>query len=95
MNPDTEQPPLAADEAHLRMVAVHPEHRQRGIGRLMVEACIGQARARGKRRITLDTTERMVHARTLYEAMGFSFRGYADRIPGLRLLMYERDITTG
>jgi len=30
----------------------------------------------------------------LYEGMGFIFRGYTDRIPLMRMLMYERDITT-
>ncbi len=93
MNPDSQQPPLAADEAHLRMLGVHPEHRRRGIGRLLVGACIAQARARGKRRLTLDTTAGMVTARALYEEMGFSCRGSSDRVPGLTMLMYERDIT--
>jgi ribosomal protein S18 acetylase RimI-like enzyme len=93
ISPDTQQPPLATDEAHLRMLGVHPDHRRRGIGRLLVDACIEQARARGKRRLTLDTTERMVRARALYQGMGFSFRGYSDRIPGVTMLMYEREIT--
>jgi ribosomal protein S18 acetylase RimI-like enzyme len=93
INRDTQQPPLAADEAHLRMLGVHPDHRRRGIGRLLVDACIEHARAQGKRRLTLDTTERMVRARALYEGMEFSFRGYSDRIPEVTLLRYERDIT--
>jgi GNAT superfamily N-acetyltransferase len=93
INPDSEQPPLEADEAHLRMLGVHPDHRKRGIGHLLVDACIEHARARGKRRLTLDTTERMVGARAMYEGMGFIFSGYTERIPGMSLLMYERDIT--
>jgi ribosomal protein S18 acetylase RimI-like enzyme len=95
INPDSEQPPLQADEAHLRMLGVHPDHRQRGIGRLLVDACIAHARARGNRRLTLETTERMVGARAMYEGMGFIFCGRADLIPGMALLMYERDITAG
>jgi GNAT superfamily N-acetyltransferase len=93
INPDSEQPPLEADEAHLRMLGVHPNNRKRGIGLLLVNACIEHARTRGKRRLTLHTTERMVGARALYEGMGFTFRGYADRVPGMSLLTYERDIT--
>jgi ribosomal protein S18 acetylase RimI-like enzyme len=93
INPESERPPLHADEAHLRMLGVHPDHRKRGIGRLLVDACIEQARARGKRRLTLDTSERMVGARAMYEGMGFVFCGHAERIPGMSLLMYERDIT--
>jgi len=95
ISPDTQQPPLAGDEAHLRMLGVHPEYRQHGIGRLMVEACIERARSAGKRRLTLDTTEPMVAARALYEGMGFTFRGYSDRIPDVPMLMYERDIQAG
>jgi ribosomal protein S18 acetylase RimI-like enzyme len=94
IDPDTKQPSLEAEEAHLRMLGVHPNHRNRGIAHLLVDACIEHARARGKRRLTLDTTERMVGARALYEGMGFIFRGYTDRIPLMRMLMYERDITT-
>jgi ribosomal protein S18 acetylase RimI-like enzyme len=93
INPDSQQPPLEADEAHLRMLGVHPDHRKRGIGHLLVDACIEHARARGKRRLTLDTTERMVGARAMYEGMGFTFRGYSERIPGMSLLGYERAIT--
>lgn len=93
INPGSEQAPLEADEGHLRMLGVHPDHRKRGIGHLLVDACIERARARGKRRLTLETTERMVGARAMYEGMGFIFRGKADRIPGMSLLMYERDIT--
>jgi GNAT superfamily N-acetyltransferase len=93
INPDSEQPPLEADEAHLRMLGVHPNTRKRGIGLLLVNACIEHAKRRGKRRLTLDTTERMVGARALYEGKGFSFRGYVDRVPGMSLLTYERDIT--
>jgi GNAT superfamily N-acetyltransferase len=88
-----QQPPLEADEAHLRMLGVHPNNRKLGIGHLLVDACIEHARTRGKRRLTLDTTERMVGARALYEGMGFTFRGYADRIPGMTLMIYERDIS--
>src|ERR1700730_7693243 len=44
INPDSEQQPLQADEAHLRMLGVHPDHRHRGIGRLLVDACIAHAR---------------------------------------------------
>lgn len=93
INLDTQQPPLETDEAHLRMLGVHPDHRRRGIGGLLVDAGIEHARERGKRRLTLDTTERMVGARALYEGMGFRFRGYSDRIPEVLMLMYEREVT--
>src|ERR1700722_12143526 len=39
--------PLPPGHAHLRMVGVSPEHRGKGIGRLLVVASIDLARARG------------------------------------------------
>jgi GNAT superfamily N-acetyltransferase len=81
--------PLAPDEAHIRMLGVDPEARGEGVGRLLMEAAVDEARRAGKRRMTLGTTERMVAARGLYEAMGF-VRG-PDQVfdDGFRLRTYE------
>ncbi|MDQ3991572.1 MAG: GNAT family N-acetyltransferase [Actinomycetota bacterium] len=87
-----DRPPLDPDEAHLRMLGVHPSARRRGIGRQMVEACMRLARRSGKSRLTLDTTGEMVAARAMYEAMGF-LRGPDQVYPdGFRLLWYERSL---
>ncbi|HZP89702.1 MAG TPA: GNAT family N-acetyltransferase [Actinomycetota bacterium] len=84
--------PLAPDEAHLRMLGVHPEARRRGIARALMEACVERARAAGRRRLTLNTTERMRAARAMYERMGF--RRTPDRVfpDGFVLLGYEKEI---
>jgi ribosomal protein S18 acetylase RimI-like enzyme len=83
------RPPLAEDQAHVRMLGVSPEAQRRGIGRRLMAATIEHARRAGKRRITLETTETMVAAQRLYEAMGFR-RGpdlmYDD---GFRLRTYQ------
>jgi GNAT superfamily N-acetyltransferase len=81
--------PLAPDEAHIRMLGVDPQARGEGAGRLLMEAAVEEARRAGKRRMTLGTTERMVAARGLYEAMGF-VRG-PDQVfdDGFRLRTYE------
>jgi ribosomal protein S18 acetylase RimI-like enzyme len=81
--------PLDPDEAHIRMLGVDPEARGRGIGRVLMDAAVVQARAAGKRRMTLGTTERMVAAHRLYESMGF-VRG-PDQVfdDGFRLRTYE------
>ncbi|HEX7463340.1 MAG TPA: GNAT family N-acetyltransferase [Actinomycetota bacterium] len=83
---------LAPDEAHLRMLGVHPSVRRRGIARMLMEACLERAGEAGKRRVTLHTTERMTAAQTMYEAMGF--RRSADRVfpDGFVLLGYEKVI---
>jgi len=81
--------PLDLDEAHIRMLGVDPEARGEGIGRLLMEAAIVEARRAGKRRMTLGTTERMMAAHRLYESMGF-VRG-PDQVfdDGFRLRTYE------
>lgn len=81
--------PLAPDEAHIRMLGVDPDARRRGVGRALVGACIDRARAAGKRRITLHTTEEMRVAHHMYRSLGFR------RIPdvvwpdGFRLMAFE------
>jgi ribosomal protein S18 acetylase RimI-like enzyme len=84
-----ERPPLEAWEAHVRMLGVHPEARGRGVGRLLMHACIEEARRAGKSVMTLDTTEHMRSAQHLYESMGF--RRGPDQVfdDGFRLRFYE------
>jgi ribosomal protein S18 acetylase RimI-like enzyme len=86
---DDPERPLAADEAHLRMLGVAPDQRGRGIARRLVLACIELAAARGKRRLTLDTGEGMHAARALYEGLGFQPAGTRDMDGGYVLHSYE------
>jgi ribosomal protein S18 acetylase RimI-like enzyme len=81
--------PLDPGEAHIRMLGVGPEARGEGIGRLLMEAAVVEARRAGKRRMTLGTTEQMTVAQKLYESMGF-VRG-PDQVfdDGFRLRTYE------
>jgi ribosomal protein S18 acetylase RimI-like enzyme len=83
------RPPLEPDQAHVRMLGVHPDAQRRGIGRRLMDACIEKARRAGKRRMTLDTTESMTAAHRLYESMGF--RRGPDQVfdDGFRLRTYE------
>jgi ribosomal protein S18 acetylase RimI-like enzyme len=86
------RPPLAADQANVRMLGVDPAARRRGVGRALMEACGTAARRAGKRRITLETTEAMVAARRLYDSMGF--RRGPDQVfeDGFRLRTYELEL---
>jgi ribosomal protein S18 acetylase RimI-like enzyme len=86
---DDSERPLGGDEAHLRMVGVEPAYRGRGIARRLVLACIELARASGKRRLTLDTGERMHAARALYEGLGFQPAGSHDMDGGFVLHSYQ------
>ena len=57
--------------AGVRLLAVHPSYRGRGIGRALMEECIRRCRNHGIITIGLHTTEFMDVARRMYEKMGF------------------------
>jgi ribosomal protein S18 acetylase RimI-like enzyme len=57
--------------AGVRLLAVHPSCRGKGIGRALMDECIRRCRQRGIRTIGLHTTVMMEVARGLYERMGF------------------------
>ena len=89
---EEDEPPLASDEASIRMLGVDPDARGRGVARALLEACFAHAAEAGKTRMTLHTTRRMLAAQAMYESMGF------DRLPdrvfpdGFVLLTYEKPI---
>jgi ribosomal protein S18 acetylase RimI-like enzyme len=89
---EPDDPPLGPEQAHVRMLGVHPDARGRGVARTLMEASAELARAAGKRRLTLHTTQRMTAAQRMYESMGF--RRAPDRVfpDGFVLLGYERDL---
>jgi putative acetyltransferase len=68
---------------------LRPTLRGRGVGRKLLRMALAWAREHRISRITLDTTERMVPARHLYEAHGFvQVDGAAPR-QGQSRLLYE------
>jgi ribosomal protein S18 acetylase RimI-like enzyme len=52
-------------------VIVDPEHRGRGVGRLLIEAALGFFRSRGVPRVVLSTAEQNEAAQRLFARMGF------------------------
>jgi ribosomal protein S18 acetylase RimI-like enzyme len=81
--------PLDPDEAHLRMVGVHPDHRRRGVARRLVLECVDISRRRGKRRLTLETTPEMNAAHALYDSLGFTKGPTREVEEGFFLVTYE------
>ena len=55
---------------------LRPDQRGHGLGRRLLDVALEHARAHGADVVRLDTSERMVAARRLYEANGFR------RVPG-------------
>ncbi|WP_228374485.1 GNAT family N-acetyltransferase [Demequina rhizosphaerae] len=70
---------LAEDaEFELRMLAVSPIERGRGIGRTLTQAAMDRAVEQGATRIVLSTLDTMHAAHRLYERMGFRRREELD-----------------
>jgi GNAT superfamily N-acetyltransferase len=59
------------EEAGFRMLVVHRSARRRGVGELLVTACLDRVRAVGKRRMVISTERQMTAAHRLYQRLGF------------------------
>ena len=55
----------------IRLLAVHPDARGMGIGRVLMDECLRRSRLREATALGLHTTELMGIARGMYERMGF------------------------
>ena len=62
----------AVPSPELRLLAVAPNARGRGVGRALVEECIRRARASGATELGLHTSKSLATALALYESMGFA-----------------------
>ncbi len=66
---------LIGDEMQILNVAVGPEHRQRGLGRALVEIVLDEATREGARLVTLEVLRSNVAAIALYRSLGFAETG--------------------
>lgn len=76
------------EEGEISNVAVHPDHRGRGISRRMLEMLIGEAREDGVENFTLEVRAGNTVAIRLYESFGF-------RTEGIRPRFYEDPVEDG
>lgn len=73
--------------AKLRLLIVEPAARGLGLGKRLVGACVGFARAAGYRKLVLWTQSELEAARAIYEKAGFRrMRSEAHRSFGKRLV---------
>ena len=63
------------DEIHVNKMAVHPDHRRRGAGRLLLEALLERGRRLGATEAWLEVRRSNQAAIRLYEGYGFETRG--------------------
>ena len=73
----------------LKRMYLDPSQRGRGIGKRLLATALEWARGNGAAVVSLDTTERMVAARGLYEAAGFVHVPGESPRQGQRRLLYE------
>jgi len=88
---------LILDEAHITNVAVHPAHRQKGIGKLLMQEMIRMAVRKGATGMTLEVRPSNIAARRLYEQLGFVERGrrkgyYTDNNEDA-IIMWKNNLT--
>jgi len=67
------------DEAHVCNVAVHPDHRRKGYGRMIFEALERLAQENSMSMMTLEVRRSNVAAQNLYHVCGFLDVGYRKR----------------
>jgi ribosomal-protein-alanine N-acetyltransferase len=70
---------LTLDEAHVTTIAVHPDHRGRGLGELLLVSLIDIAYDIGARFMTLEVRVSNRVAQNLYRKYGFEGRGIRRR----------------
>ncbi|WOF23166.1 GNAT family N-acetyltransferase [Microbacterium betulae] len=86
------------DEAELRLLAVLPEARRRGIGEALLRESLERARAWGSPALVLDTGPWNERSQRLYRKLGFERLPERETLPasnGGNLAVYRYDLRAG
>jgi GNAT superfamily N-acetyltransferase len=83
-------------EPEVRLLAVAPAARGRGVGAALMNKCVSRARQSGAAALTLHTTDIMQSAMRLYERLGFRRAPGLDiqPAPGVIIKGYRLDLET-
>lgn len=73
--------------AGVRLLAVHPDVRGRGVGEALMRECMARSRKRGVKTLGLHTTRIMAVAQRMYERMGFVRAPEYDFHPAPRIVV--------
>lgn len=86
--------PVTLTWPEVRLLAVAPSARGRGVGAALMNECIHRARSAGATALTLHTTELMQTAMRLYERLGFERAHDLDLepAPGIVAKGYRLDL---
>lgn len=82
------------DEGEFRSLGVRPDARGRGVGELLVQACLDRARDAGYRAVAICSADWMTSAHRLYAHLGFTRLPERDwtPVPHVSLLAYRLDL---
>jgi putative acetyltransferase len=81
--------PLAADVCEMKRLYVRPNFRGSGLGKLLAEAIIAEARQIGYAVMRLDTVPELAAATRLYESLGFVRRDAYYETPVVGTIFME------
>jgi GNAT superfamily N-acetyltransferase len=79
--------------AWLGFMGVKDLFRGKGLSRLLLNRFIDESKARGARKISLNTDPSLVPAIRLYESEGFSREGTIVNPHGLELILFSKNLT--
>ncbi len=84
------------EEGEFRSLGVAPAARGRGVGELLVRACLRHAAEEGYRAVALSSAEWMTAAHRLYARLGFVRAPERDwrPVPDVQLLAYRLELTS-
>ena len=85
----------ATDEAEILNLAIHPDHRRRGLATALVTGALQDLAQAGARRVFLEVRAANYEAQAFYQTLGFALRGRRKgyySLPREDALVLSRDL---